>query len=194
MRVVILSGDHVEPVRKLAADLGIDEFHAQTLPEQKAAIVERMHEEGRHVCFVGDGINDSIALKRAAVSVSIQDGSDIARDSAQIVLMGDNLLQLLDILDLADEYKRQQKIVIGAIAAPSVACVGGVLLFGFTMPYIMMLYLTSAVAGVTCANAPLLRKRKPKLTPMLTCENEPLNSHVGIEVTRGNKPVAQAPL
>jgi Cu2+-exporting ATPase len=176
LRVVILSGDHVEPVRKLAADLGIDEFHAQTLPEQKAAIVERMHEEGRHVCFVGDGINDSIALKRAAVSVSIQDGSDIARDSAQIVLMGDNLLQLLDMLDLADEYKRQQKIVIGAIAAPSVACVGGVLLFGFTMPYIMMLYLTSAVAGVTCANAPLLRKRKPKSAPLLTCENEPLDT------------------
>ncbi|MFZ4535713.1 heavy metal translocating P-type ATPase [Propionivibrio sp.] len=172
LRVLILSGDHVEPVRKLAADLGVDEFYAQTLPEEKAAVIERLHAEGRRVCFVGDGINDSIALKRAAVSVSIQDGSDIARDSAQIVLMGGNLLQLLDVIELAEQYNRQHKITTAAVAIPSFASMGGVLLFGLGMPYVLALYMASAAAGVTVATLPLLRGHKPTHAPLSSQENE----------------------
>ena len=59
----IISGDHEIPTRTLANELGIDSYSAQTLPSNKAAIIAQMQEEGRSVCYVGDGINDSIAPK-----------------------------------------------------------------------------------------------------------------------------------
>ena len=71
MSIVIISGDHEQPTKKLAADLGIDHYFAQTLPENKADLIEQLqkapkgHDKGQVVCFVGDGINDSIALKKA---------------------------------------------------------------------------------------------------------------------------------
>jgi P-type E1-E2 ATPase len=68
----IISGDHEVPTRILARKLGIDHFYAQTLPGQKAEIIEQLQGQGKTVCFVGDGINDSIALKKADVSVSLR--------------------------------------------------------------------------------------------------------------------------
>lgn len=158
LRVMILSGDHLDPVRRLAESLGVDEYHAQALPEDKAALIDRLHQEGRTVCFVGDGINDAIALKKAAVSISMPEGAEIARDSAEIVLMGRHLEQILDVLDLAREFKSQQKIGMLATMSPSVVAMSGVFLFGFGMPQIMVLYLGSVVGGVSVANWPLLRE------------------------------------
>ncbi|MGB0386666.1 MAG: HAD-IC family P-type ATPase, partial [Ardenticatenaceae bacterium] len=73
--------------RRLAQELGIDHYFANTLPENKADLVKQLQEEGRTVCFVGDGINDAIALKQAHVSISLRGATTIAMDTAQIVLM-----------------------------------------------------------------------------------------------------------
>lgn len=161
IRVVILSGDHEEPVRRLAEHLKADAYHAQALPEDKARIIEEMQQQGRHICFIGDGINDSIALRRAAVSVSIHEGSDIARESAQVVLMGGNLMQLIDLLDLANELKRQHQIGVGIGTIPSLIAMGGVIVLGFGMSQMMVLYALSAAGGVGNAMLPLLRDRAP---------------------------------
>jgi soluble P-type ATPase len=85
--LAIISGDHEGPTRKLAELLGMDRYFAEVLPADKANYVELLQKEGRTVCFVGDGINDSIALKKAEVSISLRGASTIATDTAQIVFM-----------------------------------------------------------------------------------------------------------
>src|SRR5439155_8063612 len=76
--IAIISGDHEAPTRKLAESLGMDRYFAGVLPADKASYVERLQSQGRRVCFVGDGINDSIALKKANVSISLRGASSIA--------------------------------------------------------------------------------------------------------------------
>ena len=105
LRIVILSGDQEEPTRKLARELGISSYYANTFPEEKASRVAQLQAEGRSVCFVGDGINDSISLKKANVSISLRGASTAAMDSAQIVLMDQGLRQLPFILNLSHEFE-----------------------------------------------------------------------------------------
>jgi len=87
----IISGDQTGPTQKLAHDLGIDHYFAEILPEQKSALIEQLQAEGKSICFIGDGINDSIALKKAPVSISLKGASSVATDTAQIVLMDGKL-------------------------------------------------------------------------------------------------------
>ena len=70
--IAIISGDHDAPTKKLAESLGMDRYFAQVLPADKADYVAKLQAERRKVCFVGDGINDSIALKKADVSISLR--------------------------------------------------------------------------------------------------------------------------
>ncbi len=106
---------------------------ANVLPEQKADLVRKLQEQGRRVMFVGDGINDSIALKQANVSVSIMGATTVATDTAQIVLMASpgTLAQLNKLFNLAEEYERDLKAqyVLG-VHVPA-AYIGGALLFGW---------------------------------------------------------------
>jgi heavy metal translocating P-type ATPase len=94
LKLYILSGDHHQPTEHLARRLNIDDFFAEVLPEGKADMIKQLQQQGRKVCFVGDGINDAIALKQADVSVSLRGATTIATDSAQIVLVSDSLQQL----------------------------------------------------------------------------------------------------
>jgi Cu2+-exporting ATPase len=103
--VTIISGDHEMPTRQLAEELGIEKYFANTLPENKAELVAQLQQEGKSVCFVGDGINDAIALKKANVSISLRGATTVATDSAQIVLMDENLTQLTEVFEIAQEFK-----------------------------------------------------------------------------------------
>lgn len=94
LSISIISGDQEGPTRKLAQELGIDRYFANVLPEEKAQLVEQLQAEGKTVCFVGDGINDAIALKQAHVSISLRGATTVATDTAQIVLMDQSLEQL----------------------------------------------------------------------------------------------------
>ncbi|RKZ78129.1 MAG: heavy metal translocating P-type ATPase, partial [Candidatus Parabeggiatoa sp. nov. 1] len=73
------------------------------LPQDKASLVEQLQKEGRKVCFVGDGINDAIAMKKANVSISLRGASSIATDMAQVVLMDGSLSHLCDIFDISKQ-------------------------------------------------------------------------------------------
>jgi len=103
--VIIISGDHELPTCRLAEELGIEHYFANTLPENKAKLVAQLQQEGKKVCFIGDGINDAIALKTANVSISLRGATTVATDSAQIVLMDENLTQLTELFDIAQEFK-----------------------------------------------------------------------------------------
>jgi heavy metal translocating P-type ATPase len=98
-KMFIVSGDHEQPTRKLAKELGMDDYFYEIVPEEKAALVEQLQQQGHHVCFVGDGINDAVAMKQANVSVSLKGATSIATDMAQVVFMDGKLSHLCDIID-----------------------------------------------------------------------------------------------
>lgn len=91
-------------------ELGIDHYFAEVLPEAKAQLVARLQAEGRFVCFVGDGINDAIALKKAHTSISLRGASTAATDTAQIVLTDESLEQLAHVFEMAQRFHDNQRI------------------------------------------------------------------------------------
>ncbi len=129
--LAIISGDHEAPTRKLAEELGMDRYFAQVLPADKAEYVDRLQKEGRKVCFVGDGINDSIALKQANVSISLRGATSIATDTAQIVFMEQGLGKLCELRDIAKAMERNVRNSWVMILVPNIACVAGVFTLGF---------------------------------------------------------------
>jgi Cu2+-exporting ATPase len=100
-QIAIVSGDHKQPTQKLAEKLGMDNYFYEVLPQDKASLVEQLQKAGHKVCFVGDGINDAIAMKKANVSISLRGASSIATDMAQVVLMDGTLSRLCDIFDIS---------------------------------------------------------------------------------------------
>ena len=91
IRVVLLTGDNRAAAEHIGSLVGVDEVIAEVLPEEKAGVVQRLQDQGRRVMMVGDGINDAPALTAAAVGCAIGSGSDIAIESADIVLMRSDL-------------------------------------------------------------------------------------------------------
>ncbi len=99
--VVMLTGDRKNRAEALAADVGIDQVFAELEPEQKAEIVRRLQREGRRVAFVGDGMNDAPALTIADVGIAMSRGAEIARATADIVLLDDHLSAVADAREAA---------------------------------------------------------------------------------------------
>lgn len=163
IKVCIISGDQEKPTRFMAEKLGIDEYFAETLPENKAQLVSQLQDEGRSVCFVGDGINDAIALKTADVSISLQGASSAATDTAGIILMDKNLTKLPHLFKLADGLNSNMKQSLAAALIPGAIGVGGVLLFHFGIYSSLLLYITSLLAGTGNSMLPMLTHRKPEL-------------------------------
>ena len=129
LTLYILSGDQVEPTRHLAERLGIAHYFANVLPTEKAQFVTDLQSQGRKVCFVGDGINDAIALKHAQVSISLAGATTIATDTAQIVLMEKSLRQLPLLFDLAHRLERNLLTRFGLSVGTGVVILTGALAF-----------------------------------------------------------------
>jgi len=112
----MLTGDVQRVADAVAQTLGIDRVHAQAFPERKVEVVKRLKEEGKTVAFIGDGINDSAALAYADVSISFAAGSDIARETADIVLMDDHLSGLPHAITISKEVMDiiyQNAVIVG---------------------------------------------------------------------------------
>lgn len=155
--IAIISGDHEAPTRKLAQSLGMDEYFAGVLPGDKADYVERLQKQGKKVCFVGDGINDSIALKKANVSISLRGASSIATDTAQIVFMEESLHRLCELRDISRDLNRNVRTSWYLILAPNALCIFGAFTMGFG---IMASVLTNNVAALAAlANGMMPLKR-----------------------------------
>ncbi|HMX26604.1 MAG TPA: heavy metal translocating P-type ATPase [Blastocatellia bacterium] len=106
IRTMLLSGDARETTAWAAEVVGVDDFQAEVLPDEKTAVIERLQAQGLIVAMVGDGINDAPALARANLGVAVGSGADIAMKAAAVVLMSNSLGKLLDVFDLANKTWR----------------------------------------------------------------------------------------
>ena len=169
--IYIISGDHDTPTQKLAAALGIDHYFPETLPESKADLIEQLQQEGRSVCYIGDGINDAIALKKAEVSISFRGASTIAMDTAQVILMDQSLNQLCHLFDLGREYEASMKSAFVTILTLATVGLGTVFVPYVGLPLSILLSWTSMFAGFSIALRPLIRHRKT--TPKTSVDTVP---------------------
>ncbi|MBO6163657.1 MAG: heavy metal translocating P-type ATPase [Lachnospiraceae bacterium] len=101
-RIVMMTGDSVRTARAVAALVGVDDYQAEVLPEEKAAFIRAEHEAGRKVIMVGDGINDSPALSEADCGIAINSGAAIAREIADITISEDDLRALVIMKRISD--------------------------------------------------------------------------------------------
>jgi Cu2+-exporting ATPase len=164
MSVYIISGDHEQPTKKLAQALGIDHYFANTLPEHKATLVAKLQEEGKSVCFVGDRINDSIALKKANVSVSLSGATTIAMDTAQIVLMDGSLNQLDQLFDIAQDFELNMKNNLLISVIPTAVCIGGIVLFHWGVFTAHVLMGSTLFIGIGNTMLPLFKPQRTNMS------------------------------
>lgn len=108
INVVMLTGDNEKTAQNIAKKLKIDKVISNVMPKQKAEEIEKLKQNGL-VMMCGDGINDSISLVKADIGVSVSSGTDIARDSAQVVIMNDNLNRINDVIDISKKTVRNIK-------------------------------------------------------------------------------------
>ena len=166
-RVVLLTGDHEQTAKAIAAQVGIREVIAQVLPQDKAQAVQKL-QEGKHlVAMVGDGINDAPALVCADVGLAIGAGTDIAIESADVVLMGSRLGDIVFAIELSRSVLRNIRqnlfwaFFYNAIGIPIAA---GVLYpaFGFLLNPMVGAACMSLSSFCVVSNALRLRLWKPK--------------------------------
>ncbi|HMX27911.1 MAG TPA: hypothetical protein PKC13_20140, partial [Blastocatellia bacterium] len=106
--------------------------------------------------FIGDGINDAIAMRQADVSISLRGATTVATDTAQIILMEGTLDQLQHLFELAGEFERNLKLNIRFTSGVSIAAVSGILFAGFTFYATEIFYSVSLLGGMGIALKPLL--------------------------------------
>lgn len=106
IRVVMVTGDTHETARGIAAQVGIEEFRAQVLPQNKAAIIRELQQRGETVAMVGDGVNDAPALVQANVGIALGGGADIAIESADVVVPGGSLAKVGELIHLSRQTVR----------------------------------------------------------------------------------------
>ena len=156
----ILSGDRMEPTRQMAKALALDGYFHDVSPEEKSSVIERLQQGGKKVCFVGDGINDVIAMKKANVSVSMTGASGIATDVAQVILMSGSLAEMDRLVELAHHLKK--KLVLTITSYTTVCSISLISIVFLGAPPFLALLTQSAVSdsfGLTQAVLPLKRLR-----------------------------------
>lgn len=148
LRVMLLSGDSEAPVARLAADLGITDWRSGMLPAEKAAVIEAETRAGHRVLMVGDGLNDTVALAAAHVSISPSSALDAARVASDIVLLGQDMAPIADARRIAVQARRRIKqnfalsLAYNAVAVP-------VALVGLATPLIAALAMSTSSLTVT---------------------------------------------
>jgi Cu2+-exporting ATPase len=161
-RVILLSGDARGPVEAIAPLVGIDEAIAECLPEHKADVVRRLKSEGRRVAMVGDGINDAPALAVADLGISLHGSTDVALETADVVLLEGGLERLPAVFHLADEAMARVKQVLGIVLVPNVVAIAAGALGLINPITAATINNGSTIAAAGHAVAPLLRFKRGK--------------------------------
>ena len=159
----IITGDNENAAGVLAQELGIENYFSETFPEQKAEIIEQLQKEGRSVCFIGDGINDSIAMKKAHVSVSLRGASTIATDTANIILMDGTLRNLDRLFEIAEDFDKNINTALTLAIVPGVMNIGGIFLLHTGIYVAMGLYYIFLPLGVGNSFLPMIKYKKKEV-------------------------------
>jgi len=158
-RIVMLTGDHPDIAAVVAAELGIDEWRAEVMPEDKLEVVRRLQDEGYIVGMVGDGINDAPALAAANIGIAMGlAGTDVAVETADVALANDDLRRLLDVGDLgtrAVEVIRQNYGMAIAVNAAGLLIGAG----GALSPVLAALLHNASSVAVVANSSRLIRYR-----------------------------------
>jgi Cu2+-exporting ATPase len=163
VQVAIITGDSEDVAKWVAGELGVDEYFAQVLPEHKADRIKTLQQKGRRVAMVGDGVNDAPALTQADVGIAIGAGTDVAIESADVILVKDNPRDVAGVIELSRASYRKMiqnlvwatgyNVVALPLAAGLLAPLGVIL-----APAIGALLMTGSTV-VVAVNAQLLRPR-----------------------------------
>jgi heavy metal translocating P-type ATPase len=148
LKVILLSGDTQGATSSIAHDLGVDEAVGGLLPEEKAKWVTELRSKGRNVAMVGDGINDAPALVEANVGIAMGSGTDVARESADVILIGSDLSKLVETLRVARCCRGIiMQNFVGTLVVDSVGV--GMAAFGFLNPLLAaFIHVTSELAFI----------------------------------------------
>ena len=161
IRVVMLTGDAENVARRVAGELGIDEYYAEVLPHEKAGVVHKLRMNNRIVAMVGDGVNDAPALIEADVGIAIGAGTDIAIESADIILVKNDPRDIVSAIDLsAKTYRKIKQNLLWAVgynvfAIPAAA--GALYFLGFLLPPAIGALLMSASTVIVAVNASTIK-------------------------------------
>jgi Cu2+-exporting ATPase len=156
-KIVLLSGDSPEVVKNLARAVGIDEAVGGLLPHQKAEYVRRMQQAGRVVAMVGDGINDAPALAAADVGISIAGSTDVALETADVVLLHGGLARLEKAFRISDQAMSSVRQNLGIIVVPNAIAIA-LGAFGLIGPPLAAIINNGATfLAVLVATLPLLK-------------------------------------
>ena len=145
--------------RPVCDSLGIDKCYAEMLPEQKAEVVKDLKEQGHTVAFVGDGINDSVALSYADIGISVKGGADIAKETAGVILLNENLLNIPKAFEISKETIGLIKESYWIVGGFNVFAYG-LAAFGLASPVLTTL-ISNGSAVVACLNGmkPMIRMK-----------------------------------
>ena len=162
IQVVMITGDAESVARSVSHELGIDRYFAGVRPEEKAAKVQQLQNEGRKVAMVGDGVNDAPALAQADVGLAIGAGTDVAIASAGVILASDDPRSVLSVIELSQAAYRKMKQNLWWAAGYNMLAVplaAGILApFGFVLPMSVGAIMMSLSTVVVAVNAQLLRR------------------------------------
>ncbi len=164
MEIHLLTGDSQHRAAVVAEELGIPLscVHAEAFPEQKAEIIRRLNAAGKTVAFTGDGLNDSVALAYADVSISFGDGSEVARETADVVLMDNNLTSFVEAIAIARQTKEVIRQNIRLATLPNLAALGLATTIGLHPLAATVVHNGSAIAAGLNGLRPLMHKDPPR--------------------------------
>jgi len=169
IRVAMITGDSKAVADSVARRIGIDEIAAEVLPAEKASAVRQFQTGGTRVAMVGDGVNDAPALATADVGIAIGAGTDVAIESAGIVLVRSDPRDVVGAIDLSRAtYRKMIQNLIWATAYNLVAipvAAGLFVRWGFDLPMSVGAVAMSVSTIIVAANAQMLRRLKLQRTP-----------------------------
>lgn len=187
LKVSMITGDSPDEAHRIAGMIGIDDIHAECMPQDKAKIVSGYQEAGEYVIFVGDGINDSISLETADAGIAMGSGLDIARESGDIILLNNDLTNIpLSIVIGRNTISKIKQNIGWAVGYNSalIPIAGGILvpIFGLSM-FSVLPFLAALAMGMSSTSVVLNSMRLRKKIMRSANEFMPRQSSIQVRKT-----------
>jgi Cu2+-exporting ATPase len=163
IKVIMATGDNEEVAKSVSNELGLDDYYAEVLPEEKQKIIEYLQNNGEIVAMTGDGVNDAPALAKANVGIAVGSGTDVAAETADIILVNSNPMDIVHLLNFGKStYQKMMQNLFWAagyniVAIPMAA--GALAFAGFILSPAVGAGLMSLSTVIVALNAQLLKRK-----------------------------------